>query len=383
LAWASEVPRWLADLLAAAAFAVTLLGVRALEIHYRHLHGATAAGWALAASAGLALALRRRWPVAVFLLTLAIVPVAIAVDPASGAISAPVLVGMYTLASLGPRRRALALAAIAAVVLTLARGLIQLKGWSDARTAAEPALVVASLFLGWAVSGRRAYVDEIKDRAARAEASREEELRRGVDAERLRIARELHDVVAHSIATINVQAAVAAHVIDKHPEHAAQALATIKAASKEALHELRGIVGILRQPDEGESHAPAPGLAQLDVLIETARDAGLPIDVRISGTRRTLPPTLDLAAYRIVQESLTNVLRHAGRATAAVRIEYADALVIEVADSGHGAGGHDAQHGHGIVGMKERAVALGGELEAAPRREGGFRVRAQIPLPPA
>ncbi|MGD0980420.1 MAG: histidine kinase [Solirubrobacteraceae bacterium] len=378
----SHVPPWLADLLFAVVVAVALVAIRAVEIHSRHLHDARLDGVAIAVVSALTLAVRRRWPIAVWALTLAAVPAVIALDPATGALSAPVLVSVYTAATLLDRRRAIVLAAASAVTLALSRGLIQFKGWSDARTAAEPALVIAALFLGWAVSGRRAYIAEIKHRAAQAEASREEELRHSLDAERLRIARELHDVVAHSIATINVQAGVAAHVIDKNPAHAAEALATIKAASKEALRELRNIVGILRQPDESESRAPAPGLAQLDGLVSTARDAGLPVDVQISGDLRMLPPTLDLAAYRIVQESLTNVLRHAGHARAAVRIGYADEqLVIEVADSGRGATNGRGHSGHGIAGMKERAQAFGGELEAGPNDQGGFRVRAQLPLP--
>jgi signal transduction histidine kinase len=382
---ASELPRWLADLLFAVALAVALVAVRAFEIHYRHLHDPRIDAVALAAAAALALAFRHRWPLAVWGATLAVVPAVIALDPASGAVSVPVLVSVYTVATLDGRRRALAVAAVSAIALALARGLIQLKGWSDARTAAEPALVVAALFLGWAVSGRRAYIAEIEDRAARAEASREEELRHSLDAERLRIARELHDVVAHSIATINVQAGVAAHVIERNPEHAAQALTTIKASSKDALRELRNIVGILRQPEDNESRAPAPGLAQLDVLIAAARDAGLPLDVRVTGQRRALPPTIDLAAYRIVQESLTNVLRHAGRATASVTIDYDDAqLVLDIADDGRATkrtNGSDGHPGHGIAGMRERASAFGGALDAGPLDSGGFRVHAEIPLP--
>jgi signal transduction histidine kinase len=373
-------PAWLLDPLLAVAVAAVLLTVRFVEIHYRHLHHTSAAGVAIAIAAGLALAPRRRWPLAVCLVTAAAVPLAIGLDRASGADSIPTLIGVYTVATLASRRRALAVSFVVAATLALARGLIQAKGWSDARTAAEPALAVAALFLGWAVSGHRAYIAEIKDRAERAEASRDEELRRRLDAERLRIARELHDVVAHSIATINVQAGVAAHVIDKHPEHAAAALTTIKYASKEALRELRNILGILRQSDEGESRAPAPGLGQLDVLVSTSRDAGLPVEVRITGQRHTLPATVDLAAYRIVQESLTNVLRHAGPAKASVRLGYsADQLEIEVTDDGRGREPGE-QGGHGIAGMHERAIAFGGELNAGPRPDGGFSVRARIPL---
>jgi signal transduction histidine kinase len=377
---AVTVPVWVLDLLVAVAAVAVLLVVRSLEIHYRHLHHTGAAGPLIALVAGLVLALRHRWPLAVCLVAAAAVPLAIGLDRASGADSLPVLIAVYTVATIAPRRRAMLVTLLVAVSLALARGLIQAQGWSDARTSAEPALAIAALFLGWAVAGHRAYIEEIKDRAARAEASREEELRRRLDAERLRIARELHDVVAHSIATINVQAGVAAHVIDKQPEHAAAALTTIKYASKEALRELRNILGILRGPDEDESRAPAPGLAQLDVLVSTSRDAGLAVDVKVTGQRHTLPATVDLAAYRIVQESLTNILRHAGPAKASVRLGYsAEQLEIEISDNGRGAPRHE-RGGHGIAGMHERAAAFGGDLDAGPQAEGGFRVCARIPL---
>ena len=216
-------PPWLSDLVLALAVAAAVGGVRAVEISDRHLHDASFAGLGLALASALVLSVRRRWPLTVALLTLAAVPAVIALDSASGAVSLPLLVAVYTCATVERGRHSVALAVTCALGVALARGLIQHKGWSDGRTAAEPALVLAALFLGWAVAARRAYVLETKDRAARAEAAREEEMRRRVDAERLRIARELHDVVAHTIATINVQAGVAVHVIDKQPEAAAQA----------------------------------------------------------------------------------------------------------------------------------------------------------------
>ena len=374
-------PPWLSDLVLALAVAAAVGGVRAVEISDRHLHDASFAGLGLALASALVLSVRRRWPLTVALLTLAAVPAVIALDSASGAVSLPLLVAVYTCATVERGRHSVALAVTCALGVALARGLIQHKGWSDGRTAAEPALVLAALFLGWAVAARRAYVLETKDRAARAEAAREEEMRRRVDAERLRIARELHDVVAHTIATINVQAGVAVHVIDKQPEAAAQALATIKATSKEALRELRNILGVLREPDGDESLSPAPGLAQLDTLIAASDEAGLRVRLEVTGERRPLPATVDLAAYRIVQESLTNSLRHAGRASAAVRLAYEpEALAIEVTDTGRGVVAGGGGGGHGIAGMRERAAALHGELEAAPCANGGFRVVARLPL---
>jgi signal transduction histidine kinase len=196
-------------------------------------------------------------------------------------------------------------------------------------------------------------------------------------------------VLAHGIATISVQAGVAAHVLHERPDHAEQALRTIKATSKEALRELRGILGVLRQAEETEPRAPVPGLGQLDALLQSTIDAGLPTRMVVDGERRRLPASVDLAAYRIVQESLTNVLRHAGQASALVGVSYDNDLVmITVDDDGRGQPGGSSsmnghtrvQPGHGILGMRERAHALGGELEAGPRANGGFRVSARLPI---
>ncbi len=383
---ASRPGAWEFDTLPAVILAAALVAVRGLEAH-----GLQRAGWlgyVLTVLAASMLAARRRWPLPVFAGTLALSVIAIAVASPTGAIALTVVIAVYTLAQVEGRRVSVLLALLAGIALALARGLLQYRGWSDARTAVEPAVALAALFLGWAVSSHRAYIAEIEARAAQAERTREEEARRQVDAERLRIARELHDVLAHGIATINVQAGVAAHVLHERPEHAAAALRTIKATSKDALRELRGIVGVLREADETESREPTPGLRQLDRLVEATSQAGVPTQVTVSGRGRALPATVDLAAYRIVQESLTNVLRHAGRASALVAVSYADdEMTISVEDDGRGGAGPPATNGHrsralghGIVGMRERAHALGGELEAGPRADGGFRVCAHLPI---
>jgi signal transduction histidine kinase len=176
--------------------------------------------------------------------------------------------------------------------------------------------------------------------------------------------------------------------MDEHPEQARQALLTIKATSKEALRELRGILGLLRQGDEAETRAPAPGLDQLGALVEATSRIGVLTQLSVSGPVRRLPPAVELAAYRIVQESLANVLHHARAASAAVTLSYEDdRLAVEVADDGRGwpANGRwpptGSGNGLGIVGMRERATAVGGELEVGPRPEGGFRVRARLPAP--
>jgi signal transduction histidine kinase len=215
-----------------------------------------------------------------------------------------------------------------------------------------------------------------------------------VAAERLRIARELHDVVAHAMSVIAVQSGMGAHVIDTQPEEARRALANIEATSRSGLAELRRLLGVLRDDDADTGDgagtrrpalAPAPGLGELDALVARASEAGLPVEVAIEGDARPLPPGVDLAAYRIVQEALTNVVKHAGEATARVTVRYGEAEVdLEIVDDGRGraaaAGGTPGANGHGIAGMRERATIYNGTLDAGPRPEGGFRVAARLPL---
>jgi signal transduction histidine kinase len=206
-----------------------------------------------------------------------------------------------------------------------------------------------------------------------------------LQAERLRIARELHDVVAHSLAAIALHAGVADHVKDDRPEQVGEALRAIQAVSGEAARELRAILGVLRRVDDGGVPATRRGVGGLDALAATASSAGVPTRVAISGRPRPLLAAVDQAAYRIVQESLTNVLRHAPRATASVRVAYEpDRLVVEVVDDAHARevrdGARSPGTGHGIAGMRERAVALGGQLEAGKRAGGGFLVRASLPF---
>jgi len=204
-----------------------------------------------------------------------------------------------------------------------------------------------------------------------------------VIAERQRIARELHDVVSHGFAAIAVNAGVALNVLSEHPQQAVDALAAIRAASTEAMRELRAILGTLRCVEDDGSHSNAPGLGRLDALVASTCAAGLPTTACVVGRPRPLPVAVDVAAFRIVQEALTNVLRHAGQASAAVRITYErDGLIVEVEDDGDGAAraGETAGSGHGLTGMRERVRAFGGELEAAPRADRGFRVRARLPV---
>ncbi|GAA3839930.1 sensor histidine kinase [Streptomyces phyllanthi] len=222
-----------------------------------------------------------------------------------------------------------------------------------------------------------------REQWARERAERARAARRRADEERLRIARELHDVLAHSISVINVQAGVGLALLDSHPEQARTALTTIKAASKEALGEVRQVLDTLRAPGDAP-RAPAPGLDRLPELVEQAAGAGLTVEVE--GKAPPLPPGADLAAFRIVQEALTNVVRHSGSRQARVRLEReARALRLRIDDDGPATGADAGGSGNGLAGMRERAAALGGRIEAGPRPDGGFRVLAVLPLgaPPA
>ncbi|WP_257230905.1 sensor histidine kinase [Streptomyces sp. UH6] len=207
-----------------------------------------------------------------------------------------------------------------------------------------------------------------------------------VVAERLRIARELHDMVAHSIGVIAIQAGVGRRVIDTQPSEARNALAAIEDTSRDTLAGLRRMLGALRQTDSGDGTplGPAPGLAELDALVERARDAGVRVDVEWRRGRRPLPAEIDLSAYRIVQEAITNVVRHAGATACRVTVDQQeDELFIEITDEGKGLSGLPGAAGYGLTGMRERAALLHGEFTAGPRAEGGFRVAARLPLPVA
>ncbi|MFF3372438.1 sensor histidine kinase [Streptomyces sp. NPDC002680] len=235
------------------------------------------------------------------------------------------------------------------------------------------AWVVAIVAVAELVRARREQWD--RERAERAQAAR-----RRADEERLRIARELHDVLAHSISVINVQAGVGLALLDSDPEQARTALTTIKAASKEALGEVRQVLDTLRTPGDAP-RAPAPGLDRLPELVEQAAGAGLTVEVR--GEAPKLSPGADLAAFRIVQEALTNVVRHSGSRHARVRVDVDEAdgaLRLRVDDDGPATGADAGGSGNGLAGMRERAAALGGTIEAGPRADGGFRVLAVLPL---
>ena len=333
------------------------------------------AAFLLVIAAGLVLCWRRRYPVAVLAVSATAVVIFSLLGYVNGAALLLPTFALYAAATTGSVRRAVVAAVITLVALMTSTAVGNPFGAFGGGFTLIPGLIGAALFAGLAVSNRRAYIASLQSRA-------EDDARRRVDEERLRIARELHDVVAHTMATINVQAGVAAHVLADRPEAAAQALQNIKLASKDGLRELRAILNVLRQADEADLTQPAPGLAQLDVLITGAARAGLATSLSVTGAARPLPAAADLAAYRIVQESLTNAIRHAGPATASVSLTYADdELRIDVADTGRGSSAAAGEgSGHGLIGMRERAASVGGTVEAGPAPDGGYQVAARLPL---
>ena len=332
----------------------------------------------LLATGPAALVVRRRYPVPAYLTAFAATFGYVALGYPQGPIFLSLITAFLTVAAAGPRIVAWTIMAVGYVSFLSAGAVFRDEpgpGWIPALGLAAWLLVLAAV--GEGIRVRRA-------RAEDAARTREEEARRRASEERLRIARELHDVLAHNISLINVQAGVALHLMEEQPQQARTALTAIKAASKDALGELRSVLDVLRQVDEGPPRSPTAGLEDLDRLVAGAAAAGIDVHVVTDGTPRPLPPSVDLAAFRIVQEALTNVTRHAGHATATISLTYGDTdLTVQVDDDGrattasvNGSGG-----GNGIPGMRERAAALGGALEAGPGPGGGFRVRASLPLP--
>jgi signal transduction histidine kinase len=222
--------------------------------------------------------------------------------------------------------------------------------------------------------------ERARERAARAEREREERARLAVSDERARIARELHDVVGHSVSVMTVQASAARRLLRPQQEKEIEALLVVEKTGREALAEMRRMVGVLRRPEEAPALAPQPSLEQIERLVEHTREAGLPVDLRIEGNPVQLPPGVDLTAYRLVQEALTNTMKHARASSAEVVVRYGDDDV-ELTISDDGIGSVDGvSGGHGLVGMRERVSVYGGELEAGPRAGGGFRLRARLPV---
>jgi signal transduction histidine kinase len=337
-------------------------------------------GWVLLVVTSGAVFFRRAYPLAVTLVTLAGTVAYLVMPDPDGPIVITFAIAIYTLMATGRFAAGVLIGAAAVVATFYGEYSTDAENLGDLGVVFFAGWLITVMAVGGAVHSRRAYLREAEERARESEANREEELRRRTTEERLRIARELHDVLGHTISLINVQASAALHRMPRDPDHAVEALTTIKENSKEALQELRTTLGVLRQVDEAAPTGPAPSLANVPELISRLAAAGFQIEADVHGEpAQPLPPSVDLAGYRIVQEALTNVTRHSKAGTVTVRIRYGDAVHLDIADDGRGA---DPEHqpGSGIIGMKERAGSVGGHLEAGPLAEGGFAVRATLPL---
>jgi signal transduction histidine kinase len=340
-------------------------------------HAAThlnVAAFALLTFGPLALLVRRRHPRAVLAAIFAAALLYVSLGYLQGPNYFSLVVAVVTAVRAGDR--------LAARVAVIAGWLLFLWLPAAVGVTGAPTVLAAFAIAAWllvllaaaeALRGRQ-------ERAAEARRARQEEARRKAGEERLRIARELHDVLAHNISLINVQSGVALHLIDEQPEQARTALEAINEASADALREVRSALNVLRGSTEEPPLAPTAGLARLDELVSRATAAGVGVSLDVQGDRRPLPASVDLAAFRIVQESLTNVVRHAKAGSPRVQLTYGNGdLMLQIEDDGRGPGAQ-AGGGSGIAGMRERATALGGELEAGPQPTGGFRVRARLPL---
>ena len=335
---------------------------------------------AVAVALGILLVFRRRIP----LLLLALMLASALAEPLIGEsgngefFGLFVLVAVYTAAAHTDSRRmwlAGAMTAVMASVVTV----------NDP----EPLNIGGAIFFGllfgvpWTVGrmvhDRRQREIALEERADALEREQEQRARAAVAEERQRIARELHDVVAHAISVIVVQARGGRRLLDTEPAEARGAFDTIEGTGQQALGEMRRLLGLLRESEDQLALAPQPSLVRIDDLVEQVRDAGLPVELAIEGEPSELPPGIDLSAYRIVQEALTNALKHAGPATARVTLRYGeDSLELEIADDGSGSAAGNGG-GHGLVGIKERVAMLGGEVEAGGRVAGGYTVRARLP----
>lgn len=346
-----------------------------------------AAAYAVAAVSAGVLLLRHRAPVATLAVAVGcgmlVAPLDLLLTPV---IVTPALVAAYALAERVERRASVVALLPAAVLLVAFTPLFEAAfSWEDvSRLVTVAAALLMAGVLGQSVQNRRAYLAAVEERAQRAEATRDSEARRRVEEERVRIARELHDLVAHQVTLAHAQAMVATQLFDTRREEARTSLQDVVATTSHALDDLRATVGLLRQPEEpADPDEPAPGLARLPGLLESFRRAGLEVDLHEEGARSPLPPGTDLTAYRILQEALTNVTKHAGTGTAWVGLTWRrDRVLITVANDGRRASPPAAgAPGFGLIGMRERATAVGGRLSAGPRPEGGFVVSVELPFP--
>jgi signal transduction histidine kinase len=333
----------------------------------------------LTGALALPLAWRRRYPLGVFLV-LAAVAFAQWVVGVDVAADLALLIALYTVAAHDGRVRTLAAAAIlelgAVLAATSDGGFREFVGLS--------ALSVAAGVLGISVRHRRALLASLEDRATRLELERDQQGLIAAAGERARIAREMHDIVAHNLTVMIALADGAVFAAERTPEKATSAMETVSATGRQALGEMRRLLGVLRE-DESSALVPQPGLPQIDQLVDQVRAAGLPVTLEVAGDGRALPAGAQLTVFRLVQESLTNCLKHAGAsAVARVRLRYAaDEVDVEITDNGPSRPRRPGSEGRGLDGMRERAAVYAGTVEAGPRSDGGWRVHARLSLEPA
>ena len=365
-------------LVAVAAFGVSVAVLRDADLDAPDVRDTNVIAYVLLAVYSASVMLRRKWAMLAVAVGLA-AGLAYAAASYAPALTPVALLPIYTAASELPARSSRLVLAVSLVV-----------GWIGATLspgATDPgvlALIAAAWLLGKFVGSRRAYTAELETKNAQLEQARLELADRAVAAERLRIARELHDVVAHSMSVVALHAGTGRMVAADDPAAARQALVTIETTARAAMLEMRRLTGVLRDAAAAPHgvEAPAPGLCDLDVLVDEMARSDLPVELIVEGERQEIPPGVDLSAYRIVQEALTNVIRHASGSPAVVTIRYsADAVTVEVDDEGSRAPAPDpASGGHGLVGMRERVALYDGAFAAGYRPGGGFRVSATIPI---
>ena len=330
---------------------------------------------------------RRAYPAGAFLVSVTAGALQVVLDVRAGTADLAIVILLYTLAAYRPRRISIAglgiclIGSAVAVAFWAPRGLSVLN-WIMVGSITFAGPVLVAWVLGDSMRYRRAYYTSLEDRAARLERERDAQAQIAAAAERARIARELHDVIAHNVSVMVVQADGASYALDRSPERARQALGNIASTGRQALAEMRRMLGVLRSDDRSTGVVPLPGISQLGELLEQARATGLPVSFTVQGVPAPLPGGLALAAYRIVQESLTNTRKHGGAgARAEVLLRYCeDVLELRITDDGHGAAATADGAGHGLTGMRERVALYNGTLQAGPRPGGGYQVTATLPV---
>ena len=332
------------------------------------------------------LAWRRRAPTVVYALVFASVSLQIGWIDEARSDQPPfqhwiaLLVVFYSLGAHAERRRAIVAGTLGGGAVVAGDLTLLLSGGARLEDTVPAWFMLAAAYgVGFALRGQRIQSTLLAQRAERLEREREQKARLAVAEERVRIARELHDIVAHAISVIVVQAQAGQRVLEGEQASAREALGSIETTGRQALVEMRRLLGIVRKEDHEPALAPRPSLAYLDVLAESVREAGLPVELHVEGAPKQLPPGVELSAYRIVQEALTNALKHAGPASAQVFIRYRpDEVELEVTDDGRGRV-DGSEGGHGLVGMRERAALVGGKVECETNGGGGYTVRARLP----